>query len=121
MPIECMLPADNGSPNEVENLVIIGSGPAGYTAAIYAARANMRPLVFEGFQAGGSQGGQLMTTNDFDLTPGPCPKALTWSQCLPDTDGSSVVMGSGLRALAVDRRTWLLQMAMQSEDHQSLV
>ena len=49
---------------EVENLVIIGSGPAGYTAAIYAARANMRPLVFEGFQAGGSRGGQLMTTHE---------------------------------------------------------
>jgi NADPH-dependent 2,4-dienoyl-CoA reductase/sulfur reductase-like enzyme len=42
----------NGA-EQVENLVIIGSGPAGYTAAIYAARANLRPLVFEGVSAGG--------------------------------------------------------------------
>lgn len=45
----------------VENLVIIGSGPAGYTAAIYAGRANLKPFVFEGFQAGGLPGGQLMS------------------------------------------------------------
>ena len=47
---------------ETENLVIIGSGPAGYTAAIYAARANLKPLVITGFQKGGIPGGQLMTT-----------------------------------------------------------
>lgn len=44
--------AGNGA-DEVENVVIIGSGPAGYTAAIYAARANLRPFVFEGLSAGG--------------------------------------------------------------------
>jgi len=41
----------------MENLVIIGSGPAGHTAAIYAARANIKPRMFEGFMAGGIAAG----------------------------------------------------------------
>ena len=59
-----------GNSLETENIVIIGSGPAGYTAAIYAARANLQPILITGFNSGGIPGGQLMTTTDVENFPG---------------------------------------------------
>lgn len=64
--IHLVLETISMSENQHHKLIILGSGPAGYTAAIYAARANLNPVIITGIQ----QGGQLTTTTDVDNWPG---------------------------------------------------
>jgi thioredoxin reductase (NADPH) len=74
-------------------IIIIGSGPAGHTAAIYAARANFAPLMFEGLVRGGIPGGQLMVTNDVENYPG-FPERVAGPDLMKSFREQSIVQGT---------------------------
>jgi thioredoxin reductase (NADPH) len=78
--------------SDVRNVIIIGSGPAGHTAAIYAARANLKPLMFEGLARGGIPGGQLMITNDVENYPG-FPAKITGPDLMQGFRDQSIAQG----------------------------
>ncbi|MCF7835287.1 thioredoxin-disulfide reductase [Candidatus Gracilibacteria bacterium] len=87
----------------MENLVIIGSGPAGHTAAIYAARANLKPLMFEGFLAGGvAAGGQLTTTTVIENFPG-FPDGIDGTQLMMNMRQQSLNSGTRIETKTVDK------------------
>ncbi|BBM89765.1 thioredoxin reductase [Spirochaetota bacterium] len=88
---------------DLENIIIIGSGPAAHTAGIYAARAELKPLLFEGLNAGGiAAGGQLTTTTDVENYPG-FPDGIAGPDLMKAMRDQSVKMGVNIKTATVDR------------------
>ena len=86
----------------MEKVIIIGSGPAGHTAAIYAARANMKPLMFEGFMAGGiAAWGQLTTTTVIENFPG-FPTGIDGTQLMTNMREQAINAGTRIQTETVD-------------------
>ena len=103
---------------QIENLVIVGSGPAGYTAAIYAARANLHPLLITGYERGGIPGGQLMTTTHVENFPGfpdgvlgpdlmdlMKAQAVRWGTHLMEADADAIDLSERPYRIEVDGRS----------------
>ena len=88
--------------SQPRKVIIIGSGPAGHTAAIYASRANLKPLMFEGMVKGGIPGGQLMITNDVENYPG-FPEKVAGPDLMAAFRAQAVHQGAEIRTEDVNK------------------
>ncbi len=87
----------------MEKVIIIGSGPAGHTAAVYTGRANLNPIMFEGFMAGGvAAGGQLTTTTEVENYPG-FPDGIDGTELMNLMRKQSLNSGCTIKTQTVDK------------------
>jgi thioredoxin reductase (NADPH) len=99
--------------HDIAKVLIIGSGPAGYTAAIYAARAGLKPILY----TGGQPGGQLTTTNDVENFPG-YPEGINGPQMMIDLQKQAERFGTKVNyglVTSVDFSTWPLKVTVDEK------
>lgn len=111
--------------NNHHKMIIIGSGPAGLTAAIYAARANIAPLIIEGFQSGGMPGGQLMTTGLVENFPG-FPEGIDGQQLMANMRQQALNTGAtsimeDVKRVALADRPFIVETASDSYTADTLI
>ena len=115
----------NTLPTQHAKVLILGSGPAGYTAAVYAARANLSPLLITGFQDGGIPGGQLMTTTHVENFPG-FPDGILGPDLMDRLKAQAVRWGTRLveadaESIDLSQRPFRIQAEGQTIQSQSVI
>jgi thioredoxin reductase (NADPH) len=109
----------------MKKVTIIGSGPAGFTAAIYAARAGLQPLLIEGFMKGGQPGGQLMTTTEIENFPG-FPEGISGVELMDNMKKQAERFGTeflmeDVESVDMSKRPFTIKTSSQTIESQTLI